>query len=91
MVVLPLVPVTPMRSSRPDGCRYTQAATSPSRARGIGDHEHRQPAPPGARSRPRRVGEDGHGAGRGRVRAELGAVVLAAGQRRVQVAGPDPA
>ena len=34
MVVLPLVPVTPMRSSFPDGCRYTQSATSPSRALG---------------------------------------------------------
>ena len=56
----------------------------------VGDHEHRQPATPGA-GPAGRVGEDGHGAGPRRVLAELGPVVMGAGQRRVQVTGPDPA
>ena len=57
---------------------------------GVGDHEYRQPAPPGG-CPAARIGEDGHGAGLGRVRAEIGPVVMAAGQGRVQVAGPDAA
>ena len=57
---------------------------------GVGDHEHRQPAPPGG-GPAARVGEDGHGTDPGRVLAEIGPVVMAAGQGRVQVAGPDAA
>jgi hypothetical protein len=51
VVVLPLVPVTPVRASRPDGWPYTQEATSPSRARGSVTTNSGSPQP-AARSRP---------------------------------------
>ena len=57
---------------------------------GIGDHEHRQRAPPGG-GPASRIGEDGHRAGLGCVRAEIGPVVMTAGHGHVQIAGPDAA
>ena len=57
---------------------------------GIGDDEHRHAALPCGLPAGR-VGEHGDRPGRHRVLAELGTVVLAAGQCRVQVAGADPA
>ena len=90
MVVLPLVPVTPMSSRRPDGCRYTQSATSPSRARGSATTNTGSPHPRAAARPPGSV-RTATAPACGRVRAELGAVVVTAGQRHVQVAGPDAA
>ena len=57
---------------------------------GVGDHEDGQSGPAG-RLPARLVGEHGDGAGRRRLLAELRAVVMATGQRRVQVAGLYPA
>jgi hypothetical protein len=70
------VPVTPIIISRPDGFPYTQEATSPSRDRG---------------SATTKTGEDGHRPGLDSLLAEPRTVVLAAGQRGIQIAWPDPA
>ena len=89
MVVLPLVPVTPIdRAARRPGRRTPRPRACPSTARagrarpGPAGRPPRTAARPPGRSgrRPRRA--------RGRVGGELRAVGRAAGQRGVEVAGP---
>ncbi len=90
MLVLPLVPVTPMRASPAGrvpvdpGCDLAQPGAR------VGDHEDGQAAVPG-QALAVRVGEHGHRPGLGRSVTEMGAMMLAARQGRVQIAGPDPA